>query len=150
MGGALQFLLRQGGLPTAAYPALGALPGAASLCRVGRGIGVGHDPRPEARTGPAAAGSPDDRPPHPPTVAPMVAGPLRRGFVLERGSRPLHAAVVPKDDALVFVRQLWNRTARPPFGVAQVPGSDHDPTLVLPAFHATSKDPGRKPQRNQP
>ncbi len=53
-------------------------------------------------------------------------GLFRGKFVLERSSRPVHAAVVPKDDALVLVRELCGRTARPAAGVAQVPGPDHD------------------------
>jgi hypothetical protein len=36
----------------------------------------------------------------------------------------------PKDDALVLVRELWGRTARPAFGVAQVSGSDHHPDCL--------------------
>ena len=50
MGGALQLLLRKGRLPAAAYSTLGPLPGAPSLSRPNRGIGVCHDPRPEPRT----------------------------------------------------------------------------------------------------
>jgi len=57
-------------------------------------------------------------------------GPLRGKFVLEGSSRPVYAAVVPKDDALVLVRELWGRTARPAFGIAQVSGSDHHPDCL--------------------
>ena len=39
-------------------------------------------------------------------VAPVVVGALRREFVLERGSDPLHAAAVPKNLAFVTVPQL--------------------------------------------
>ena len=76
------------------------------------------------------ARGPGDRPPHARTLASVVVGPLRAELVLERSSRPVHAAVVPKDDALVLVRELWGRTARPAFGVAQVSVSDHHPDCL--------------------
>ena len=57
----------------------------------------------------------------------MVAGDLRREFILEGRSRPVHAAVMPADAALVVVRKLSGRTARPSPGVAQVPGTPDYP-----------------------
>src|SRR5882724_265826 len=120
-------MLRRGRMPASAYSSLGALYGSARLCRFGRGAGLSHDPRPEARTSEGVAGGSEDRPPHAGALAPVVAGYLCGQFVLERSSRPIHAAVVPKDSAFVLVRELRGRTARPPSGPAQVPGPDHDP-----------------------
>jgi hypothetical protein len=36
----------------------------------------------------------------------VVADHLRKKFLLVRSLRPIHAAVVPQDDALVIVREL--------------------------------------------
>ena len=58
MGGALQLLLRPGGLPAATYSTLGAFSGAEGLCRSGRGVGLCHDPRFEARTSAVPARTP--------------------------------------------------------------------------------------------
>src|ERR1022692_4519614 len=106
MGPALQLVLRQGGVSAPAHPALGAFYGPTRLCRFGRGAGVGHDPRPEARASAVAAGSSGDRPPHAGAVASVVAGPLRGKFVLASSPRPIHAAVVSQNDASVVVPQL--------------------------------------------
>src|SRR5258708_24989443 len=99
-------MLRGGRVPASAYSTLSAIYGPGRLWRFGRGVGLGHDPRPEARTSEGVAGGSGDRPPNAGALAPVVAGSLRGKFFLERSSRPIHAAVVPKDSAFVIVREL--------------------------------------------
>lgn len=106
MGHALQLVLRQGGLSQAPYPALGSLFGAEGLRRFGRGAGVGHVPRPKAPTGAVLARSAGDRSSHAGTMARVVVGQLRAEFILAAGSRSLHAAAVPHDDALVLMPEF--------------------------------------------
>src|SRR5271157_4236787 len=103
MGPALQLVLRQGGLSAPTHPALGAFYGPTRLCRFGRGAGAGHDPRLAAPTRGTAAGSSGDRPSHAGAVASVVVGSLRGKFVLASSTCPIHAAVVPQNDAFVGV-----------------------------------------------